>query len=477
MATWYGTNSNDFIPAERGEWGYWDTIYAEGGDDTVVGGERNDSLDGGVGNDTLVGGAGNDTLNGGDGNDSLRGGAGNDTLVGGAGNDTLNDTNGTVDGGAGIDTLVADYSQLNNGYGVDGNNGADAIFSRLSGHPILSYSNIEQFNITGTQYDDVLRGGTGIDTLKGGAGNDTLIDTNGIVDGGTGIDTLVADYSQLNNGAGVDMGFNGYSSVFTRIDGNPILSYSNIEQFNVTGTQYDDVLRGGAGNDTLIGGAGNDILNGGAGNDTLIDTNGTVDGGAGIDTLVADYSQLNNGYGVDVGNNGANAIFSRLSGNPVLEYSNVEQFKITGTQYDDVLRGGVGNDALNGGNGNDFLQGGSGTIGVGELDTLTGGQGADIFSLVDKFGNPAYATDDINGFALITDFNMAQGDTIQLDGFASQYQLVSVFWGQSFGSATMQDTAVVYIGSEQDKFDVVGVLQDVSLSNTSLQNPAVFNFI
>ena len=187
---------------------------------------------------------------------------------------------------------------------------------------------------------------------------------------------------------------------------------------SITGGHQADLLYGYGGHDTLKGGDNHDKLFGGEGNDKLFGQNGN-----------------------------------------------------------DSLYGGAGADNLDGGQGNDFLKGGGGTIGVGELDTLTGGHGADTFSLVDEFGNPAYATDDINGFALITDFNMGHGDKIQLDGFASHYQLVSVFWGQSFGSATMQDTAIVYIGAEQDKFDVVGVLQDVSLSNASLQNPAMFNFI
>ncbi|MEW6494827.1 MAG: calcium-binding protein [Cyanobacteriota bacterium] len=366
MATWYGTNSNDFIPSERGEWGYWDTIYAEGGDDTVVGGERNDSLDGGVGNDTLVGGDGNDTLIGADGNDSLRGGAGNDTLI---------DTNGTVDGGAGSDTLVADYSQFNLG------------------------------------------------------------------------------------GFGVDVGYNGANAVFSRLTGTTLLSYSNIEQFNITGTQNADVLRGGAGNDTLNGGVGNDTLNGGDGNDTLIDINGSVDGGAGNDTLVADYSQLNLGGGVDVGYNGTNAVFSRFFGTTLLSYSNIEQFNITGTQYDDVLRGGAGNDTLNGGAGNDILNGYGG--GVGEMDGLTGGAGADTFVLGD-LSTAFYLGSNWSDRASILDFNLAEGDTIQLHGSASDYTLTSGSYDLGTDTA---DTALFY--NNNGSYDLIAVVQDVSNLNLS----------
>ncbi|MDZ8227126.1 calcium-binding protein, partial [Nostoc sp. ChiVER01] len=239
--------------------------------------------------DVLRGGAGNDILNGGAGDDLLFGGVGYDTLNGGDGNDRIADTDGIVDGGAGTDTLVADYSQLNNGAGVDvGFAGQNAIFSRLTGNPVLNYSNIERFEITGTQYADVLRGGAGndilnggagddllfggvgYDTLNGGDGNDRIADTDGIVDGGAGTDTLVADYSQLSNGAGVDVGFNGQNAIFSRVNTATLLSYSNIERFELTGSQYADVLRGGAGNDLLVGGVGNDILAGGAGADQFV---------------------------------------------------------------------------------------------------------------------------------------------------------------------------------------------------------------
>ena len=65
------------------------TIYGEGGNDHLEGGNGADLLDGGSGNDKLHGGKGNDTLLGGTGNDRFMGYQGNDVLVGGDGNDTL----------------------------------------------------------------------------------------------------------------------------------------------------------------------------------------------------------------------------------------------------------------------------------------------------------------------------------------------------------------------------------------------------
>jgi Ca2+-binding RTX toxin-like protein len=401
------TFANDNIKTNGGDdevFGYYGDDLIQGGDgnDTIFGGSNqnpdylalesdygndgNDFINGGAGNDVLKGESGNDFLNGDSGNDIVDGGLGSNTLVGGNGNDLLSNAHGSVDGGAGTDTLVADYSQMNNGAGVDVTyNNAEAIYTRINGDPTLYYSNIERFNITGTQYADVLRGGAGSDTLAGDAGDDAIVDTNGIVDGGAGSDILVADYSQLNNGAGIDVGYNNQNAIFTsensdaRENSVPTLYYSNIERFNITGTQYADVLRGGAGSDTLAGGAGNDAI---------VDTNGIVNGGNGIDTLVADYSKVNNGAGIHVGYNNQNAVFSRLNGSIVLNYSNVERFNVTGTQYADVLLGGADSDTLTGGSGNDIL---------------TGGAGADNF----RFNAPNEGVDQI------TDFSVAD-DTIQV---------------------------------------------------------------
>ncbi len=613
MATWNGTVFSDRIYVERMFWEYWDTVYANDGNDTVIGGRRNDNLNGENGNDFLYGGGGDDSLTGGAGNDYLDGGQGNDYLDGGVGSDSMsgrvgndiyvvdsagdsiteaadngtdtvvsyisytlgdnlenltltgtdfiigtgnslnnvirgNDAINALFGKAGDDSLYGnggddildggtgnDYMEGGVGgdiYYVDSagdivveavNSGTDSVFSSIS------YSlgdNLENLALTGTSNingtgnslnnrlfgnsannilsggfgddsldggagNDILDGGVGEDTLLGGDGNDLLIDTIGTVDGGAGIDTLVADYSQFNNGAGVDVGFNGYNVVLSRlrIDDRfggaiaPFLSYSNIEQFNITGTQYADVLRGGAGYDTL---------NGSDGDDLLIDTDGSVDGGAGIDTLVADYSQFNNGAGVDVGFNGANAILSRLDGSTLLSYSSIEQFNLTGTQYADVLRGGAGNDSLNGRAGNDILNGYGGNFG--ERDELTGGAGADTFVLGDSsfvfylglnlndslaerdeltggtgtdslvlgdFSTAFYIDSRLSDRASILDFNLAEGDTIQLHGSASDYTFTVGSYSLGTDAA---DTALYYNN------DLIAVIQDVS--NLSLTSSA-----
>lgn len=57
---------------------------------------------------------------------------------------------------------------------------------------------------------------------------------------------------------------------------------------------------------------------------------------------------------------------------------------LNGLFGNDKLLGGNGSDLLNGGDGNDELTGGGSGFGVGEVDTLTGGIGTDIFILGDQ---------------------------------------------------------------------------------------------
>lgn len=152
---------------------------------------------------------------------------------------------------------------------------------------------------------------------------------------------------------------------------------------------------------------------------------------------------------------------------------------INGRGGHDTLTGGEGDDNLSGGDGYDVLKPYGGTyqqnpINVtSEFDILTGGKDSDLFDLTDRFGNPAYLNDDRlgdptpKGFALIRDFNSiltsAEGDKIKLSGAPAHYRILPVSWGQQFGNADNADTAdlaLVYIGPEQDKQDVVAVLQD-----------------
>jgi Ca2+-binding RTX toxin-like protein len=80
----------------------------------------------------------------------------------------------------------------------------------------------------------------------------------------------------LSNGSG---GFNGYFSAYYNSSTYDQVNFSNIERFQITGTQVNDTISAGGGNDVLKGGSGDDTLNAGSGNDS-------IDGGDGNDLLI-----------------------------------------------------------------------------------------------------------------------------------------------------------------------------------------------
>jgi len=138
------------------------------------------------------------------------------------------------------------------------------------------------------------------------------------------------------------------------------------------GTNY---LRGEDGNDCIIGGSGFDDIHGNKGDDVII-------GGPGGDWLVG-------GQGND--------LITSTGGDDIL-YGNLGNDTLNGGSNYDLMRGGQADDLLNGGGGNDWLSGDRGS------DTITGGTGADIFH---TFGDA--------GIDRVTDFNLAEGDRVQLD--------------------------------------------------------------
>ncbi|MDJ0568807.1 MAG: hypothetical protein QNJ53_07135 [Pleurocapsa sp. MO_192.B19] len=129
----------------------------------------------------------------------------------------------------------------------------------------------------------------------------------------------------------------------------------------------------------------------------------------------------------------------------------VSNDNFSGLQGDDLIVGARGNDVIEGGDGNDILSGAgvdiiSGTrsqdffISSSEdniygQDTLTGGEGADLFILgdteslgvnnrdgVDNEGGNYYSGAGNDDYALITDFNQSE-DFIGLNGSRSDYNL------------------------------------------------------
>ena len=324
-----------------------DDLHGLGGDDALEGGEGDDNLFGGPGNDRLDGGEDDDELTGDSGIDELDGGAGDDFLEGGPGADALR-------GGPGSDTAYYQYSDA----GVEVRLadavalGGDAQGDTFAGRQIVEYvdaagrsrqasvPDIE--NLRGSEHDDILIGGPGVNELNGGGGDDVL-------DGREGDDRLFGD--------------DWFSILF------------------LVSTSGDDHLNGGAGNDWLEGGTGADELRGGPGEDTASYEH-SGDHYTGVEVL------LYNGTA-----RGSDAEGDTFVGMQTLEYVDVEGNRqeirvpdienLFGSSGNDILAGAhgpnrldgyEGNDRLDGREGNDALMGGAG------FDVLMGGPGADMLS-------------------------------------------------------------------------------------------------
>ncbi|WP_085633635.1 S8 family serine peptidase [Marivita cryptomonadis] len=147
-----------------------------------------------------------------------------------------------------------------------------------------------------------------------------------------------------------------------------------------------------------------------------------------------------------------------------------------------IIFGTTGSDVLSGGSGNDIISGlpdpaetpTTTTLGEGEVDTLTGGGGEDVFELGDSRGifydddNPRSGNNGKNDYALITDF-MIGVDKIQLSltgagtSIFDEYFLVA--WTQSgvTGTGIFHDTDGA--GRFDSKDEMIGLVEAVGVSD------------
>ncbi|MBK8176445.1 MAG: calcium-binding protein [Rhodospirillales bacterium] len=218
-------------------------------------------------------------------------------------------------------------------------------------------------------------------------------------------DTLTVDASALTD-SGATLTFDGTAET----DGN----------FSVTG---------GAGDDSFSGGAGDDTFDGGAGSGDTADYSDAGTAGV-IVNLTNPFST--NAFGSDIG-------FDTLL--------NVEH--IIGTDFADILTGGISASTLEGGQGDDQINGSS------SADSLDGGAGLDII-------DGKQGADDINGGT--------GADT--MTGGASSDTFIFAAGDSGTPSATNFDVITDYAGDTID-YSASLVATDTSGGGTAPGNAAV----
>jgi Ca2+-binding RTX toxin-like protein len=308
---------------------------------------------GNAGDNVLIGNALDNVLDGGpSGSDQLSGGAGNDSyFVHNSSSVAFENAN------EGFDVVYSDAGLFQISDNIEG--------LVLYGSGIRGIGNASDNVLIGNALDNVLDGGPGgNDQLSGGAGNDSYFVHNpgsiAFENAGEGFDVVYSDAAVYQISDNVEA---------LVLYGNGIRAIGNAGDNFIAGNALDNVLDGGVGgNDQLVGGAGNDSY--------FVHTSGstvTENAGGGYDIVYSDAFAFQLSENIEA---------LSLYGNAVRGTGNAGNNLITGNTLDNVLDGGV--------SGYDFL---------------TGGAGRDSF---------VYQP---TGFARITiqDFNVAAGETIQID--------------------------------------------------------------
>ena len=319
--------SLDYLVTGEISLGYQNQIFSGySADETINGSFYDDVFDGGTGRNFLYGNAGNDIITS-LGNDVIDGGIGNDLIEMGG---NVFDAATITDGGLGIDTIsFSTLPQFPSGNLFFVLDLASQSYSVRDGSTVLYVDQFLNFeNATGTEFRDLLQGGSDANTLRGLGGNDTLQGRDGsdYLEGGAGDDAL-------NGGSGVD------TAIFSSTDRN---------DYNITETA--------------------------SGEYTVTALNGNMDG---TDNLVdVEYIQ----FGVETGV--SFEIAALLAGQRVLRLT-IDNDEFTGTADNEVINGLAGDDTINGGLGVNIIGGNAGNdtiISLGD-DTITGGEGSDFIEL------------------------------------------------------------------------------------------------
>jgi Ca2+-binding RTX toxin-like protein len=265
------------------------------------------------------------------------------------------------------------------------------------------------YEITGSPFDDVIRGtneiaatsghtiinNPGDNVLSGGTGNDVLEGRGGadVLNGGSGSD--IASYESSPAAVTVTLQdvdpLTGNVTQAAVAKGGDATGDTLVSIEGLVGSRFNDHLTGNSQNNTLAGGQGSDILNGEGGTDTAdYSQDHLYDGGDGVDE-VSVHLGLNGASGTGdefIGTFDIHTLtvtFNKVSTDTLISIENV-----TGTDGNDEIVGNEQNNQLDGRGGNDVLDGGLGN------DLLIGGSGSDTASYASHNGLPVLAGEQDN---------------------------------------------------------------------------------
>ncbi|MEZ5615820.1 MAG: calcium-binding protein, partial [Rhodocyclaceae bacterium] len=440
-------------------------IYAEAGDDVIVGTALSDTIDAGDGNNVIDSGSGNDEVIAGSGNDTIAAGAGADMIYASEGDDVITGGEGDdfIDAGPGNDRAIGgagdDYYYFYRGYGS------------------LTIDDLAEPGVGNTLYlDDISPGDITLSTANGelvlrvanDGGEIRLSNFNPAdpyarhaVEHYEFSDGTVLTYDELLQ-LGLNLTGTESSEFLVGADGDDV----------ITGEEGDDLVAGGRGSDTLEGGLGSDtyVFNLGDGEDTLIDRetffdSNSIQFGPGIDSsqvhLQVEAGDLVLAYGDegdsirmpgvrpgDPASGGVPFNLMRFADGSTLPLSDLvaRGLEITGTASEDVLNGAIGDDVLHGLEGRDMLAGGPGS----DSYTLSPGSGLDVIGDVsDETQSNTLSLDfpDLESLDdLAVSFDPAAGTlTIRISGTGDGAVLTGFDAADPWGSRAID--SIVFAGS------------------------------
>lgn len=459
MSTITGTAGDDRLHGGLG-----DTVVGLGGNDTLTG-SGNTVLDGGDGDDLLISSGGDRIIGGAGNNRILVQGAHSDVAIqaGSGGRDTIQiqssasvDIQGTSGGSVTVTAAGGfmmtggltfsnyayngGYARWSLGYGQDvielhrqagtaaevrlgitlahfvagqrGPEGDEGDILNLRGY--LEEATTNWIPASNPFYTGHLRL---VETINSVGGKGTGLDID--FDGGGDRFTRLVDFIELPIGALTARNFAGYAPDGSAIQGFVVNGVATNPAWQ-TGAIDNDFLYGGVGPDTIHGFAGADLLRGAEGDDAIYGDEGadSLEGGSGANYLRGGEGddRITGGSNFDDinGNMGSDTAAGGLGDDWVV--GGKDNDNLAGEEGDDIVYGNLGNDRCDGGDGKDLVRGGQdndvvlGQAGDDWLsgdrgnDTIAGGTGADIFH---TFGDA--------GIDRVVDFNLAEGDRVQID--------------------------------------------------------------